>query len=108
MPWLLLSVAIVTEVIGTMALKMSNGLTVLVPSLVVAAGYGTSFWILAIVLKSLDVGTAYAVWSGAGTALVAIIGMVLFKEPMSAMKAVCIGLIVLGVVGLHMAEGKAA
>ncbi|MDD9878119.1 MAG: multidrug efflux SMR transporter, partial [Magnetovibrio sp.] len=102
----LLALAIVTEVIGTLALKFSHGFTVLVPSLFVAAGYGLSIWFLALTLKSLDVGTAYAIWAGAGTALTAIAGVIIFKEPVTVLKTACVAMIILGVLGLHLAEGK--
>lgn len=104
MHWLLLTGAIVAEVIGTLALKMSNGFTVLVPSLVVGIGYLTAFALLGLSLKVLDVGTAYAIWAGVGTALVSIAGVILFKEPMTAMKTASVVMIIAGVVGLHLAE----
>jgi len=106
MPWFLLALAIVTEVIGTTALKFAHGFTVLVPSLVVAAGYGASIWFLALSLKSINVGTAYAIWAGCGMALIAVIGVIVFKEPMTMIKAACIALIIAGVFGLHLAEGR--
>jgi len=108
MPWIYLALAIITEVIGTMALKYANGFTVLVPSLIVAVGYGISIWFLALSLKTIDVGTAYAIWAGCGTALIAIAGVIVFKEPMTALKSACLAMIIFGVIGLHMAEGKAA
>ena len=107
MPWFLLALAILSEVVGTLALKMSNGLSMLIPSIIVVVGYSTSFWFLALCLKSLDVGTAYAIWAGTGTALVCIAGIFLFKEPMTAIKAMSLALVILGVVGLHWAEGRA-
>ncbi len=107
MPWYLLALAILSEVVGTLALKMSNGFSILIPSMIVVAGYSTSFWFLALCLKSLNVGTAYAIWAGAGTALISIAGVFLFKEPMTVIKAVSLVLVILGVVGLHWGEGKA-
>ncbi|MBT3909164.1 MAG: multidrug efflux SMR transporter [Rhodospirillaceae bacterium] len=106
MPWFLLALAIVAEVIGTVALKFSLGFTVFMPSLIVAAGYGVSIWFLALALKVINLGTAYAIWAGAGTALVALTGVILFKEPMTILKAACVGFIILGVFGLHFAEAK--
>ena len=106
MPWFVLALAILSEVVGTLALKMSNGFSILFPSIIVVVGYGTSLWFLALCLKSLDVGTAYAIWAGVGTALVSIAGVFLFKEPMTAVKVVSLTFIILGVVGLHWAEGK--
>ena len=107
MPWYLLALAILSEVVGTLALKISNGFSILIPSIIVVVGYSTSFWFLALCLKSLNVGTAYAIWAGAGTAVVSIAGVFLFKEPMTVIKAVSLVLVILGVVGLHWGEGKA-
>ena len=107
MPWYLLALAILSEVVGTLALKISNGFSVLIPSIIVVVGYSTSFWFLALCLKSLNVGTAYAIWAGAGTAVISIAGVFLFKEPMTVIKAVSLVLVILGVVGLHWSEGKA-
>ena len=106
MPWYFLALAILSEVVGTLALKISNGFSALIPSIIVVVGYSTSFWFLALCLKSLNVGTAYAIWAGAGTAVVSIAGVFLFKEPMTIIKAVSLVLVILGVVGLHWGEGK--
>jgi small multidrug resistance pump len=100
---LLLSVAIVTEVAGTVALRYSDGFTRLLPSAAVVLGYGISFWLLALVLRELSVGTTYAVWSAAGTALIAVVGMLAFGEPATALKVASLALIILGVVGLNLA-----
>ena len=107
MPWYLLALAILSEVVGTLALKISNGFSFLIPSIIVVVGYSTSFWFLALCLKSLNVGTAYAIWAGAGTAVISIAGVFLFKEPMTVTKAVSLVFIILGVFGLHWGEGKA-
>jgi len=100
---LLLSFAIVTEVAGTVALRYSDGFTRLAPSAVVVVGYGVSFWLLALVLRELSVGTTYAVWSAAGTALIAVIGVLAFGEPATALKLASLALIIIGVVGLNLA-----
>jgi multidrug transporter EmrE-like cation transporter len=100
---LLLSLAIVTEVAGTVALRYSDGFTRLVPSAVVVLGYGISFWLLALVLRELSVGTTYAVWSAAGTALIAVVGVFAFGEPATALKLASLALIIIGVVGLNLA-----
>ena len=100
---LLLSLAIVTEVAATIALRFTDGFTRVVPSTVVVLGYGISFWLLALVLRELSIGTTYAVWSAAGTALIAAIGVFAFGEPATALKVASLGLIILGVVGLNMA-----
>ena len=106
MPWFLLGLAIVTEVIGTLALKISNGFTVWLPSIIVVLGYGFSFWFLSLSLKVLQVGVAYAIWAGVGTALIAMAGVIIFKEPLNILKVVSITLIVLGVVGLNLAQNS--
>jgi small multidrug resistance pump len=100
---LLLSFAIVTEVAATVALRYSDGFTKLLPSAVVVLGYGISFWLLALVLRELSVGTTYAVWSAAGTALIAAVGVLAFGEPATALKLASLGLIIIGVVGLNLA-----
>jgi multidrug transporter EmrE-like cation transporter len=100
---LLLSLAIVTEVAGTVALRYTDGFTRVLPSAVVVIGYGVSFWLLALVLKELSIGLTYAVWSAAGTALIAAIGVFAFGEPATALKLASLGLIILGVVGLNLA-----
>ena len=100
---LLLSFAIVTEVAGTVALRYSEGFTKLFPSAVVVLGYGTSFWLLALVLRELSIGTTYAVWSAAGTALIAALGILAFGEPATALKLASLALIIIGVVGLNLA-----
>jgi multidrug transporter EmrE-like cation transporter len=99
---LLLSLAIVTEVAGTVALRYSEGFTRPLPSAVVVVGYGISFWLLALVLKELSIGTTYAVWSAAGTALIATIGVLAFGEPATALKLASLALIVAGVIGLNL------
>jgi small multidrug resistance pump len=100
---LMLSFAIAAEVIATVALKASDGFSRPVPSAVVVAGYLLSFWLLALVLKQLSVGTTYAIWSAAGTAAVALIGIAMYGEAASALKLASLGLIVLGVIGLNAA-----
>ena len=99
---LLLTFAIVTEVVGTVALRYSDGFTRLAPSAVVVLGYGASFWLLALVLKQLSIGTTYAVWSAAGTALIAAFGIFALGEPATALKLASLGLIVVGVIGLNL------
>ncbi|QYJ14558.1 Nicotine metabolites export pump subunit NepA [Rubrobacter xylanophilus DSM 9941] len=102
MSWLLLLGAIAAEVAGTFSLKLSEGLSRLGPSLMVAAFYGLSFYLLALVLKRMDVGVAYAVWSGLGTALVAIVGIALFGEELTAVKTLALALIIAGVMLLNL------
>ena len=103
MPVLFLSIAILSEVAGTIALKYTEGFTRLGPAAAVVAGYGVSFWMLALVLRELPIGLTYAVWAAAGTALIAAIGIVAFGEPATTLKLLSLGLIIAGVVGLNMA-----
>lgn len=104
MCWIWLFVAILLEVAATVFMKLSNGFSKLVPTLIMALLYGISFFPLAIALKKMEVSTAYAVWSAVGTALVTMIGMFLFKETMSMLKVFAIALIILGVVTLNLTE----
>ncbi len=102
---LILGFAIASEVIATLALKASEGFSRPLPAAIVVVGYGLSFWLLALVLKHLSVGTTYAVWSAVGTAAIALIGMFAYGEAANALKLASLGLIVLGVVGLNAAGG---
>ena len=103
MPGLLLAIAIVAEVGGTVALKYADGFTKAGPSALVIAGYGLSCWMLALVLRDLPIGLTYAVWAAAGTALIAAVGILAFGEPATTLKLLSLGLIIAGVVGLNMA-----
>ncbi len=93
------------EVAGTTALKMSDGFSRLVPSLLVAVFYGLSFFLFALALKRIDLGVAYAIWAGLGTALVATIGIVWFGEAVTMIKLISLVLIIAGVVGLNLSGG---
>lgn len=101
-PWLLLAVAIVAEVIATSALKASDGFTRLLPSVVVVAGYGLSFYLLALTLRTIPVGVVYAVWSGVGIALISLIGWVVFKQRLDAAAWLGLAMIVGGVVVIRV------
>lgn len=103
MPAILLTIAILAEVAGTVALKYTDGFTNLGPSALVVAGYGLSFWMLALVLRDLPIGLTYAVWAAVGTALIAAIGIVAFGEPATTLKLLSLALIILGTVGLNAA-----
>jgi len=102
--WGLLAVAIVFEVIGTVCMRLSNGLSAAAPSILLFVCYALAFACNSLVVKTLDLSITYAVWSGAGTVATAIIGFWLFRESDTALKLVCIGLIVIGVIGLHAAS----
>ncbi|SAL45697.1 small multidrug resistance protein [Caballeronia terrestris] len=98
----LLAVAIVAEVVATSALRASDGFTRLVPSLIVVAGYGLSFYLLSLTLRSLPVGIVYAVWSGAGIVLITAVAAFLFKQVPDLPAVLGMGLIVAGVVVLNV------
>ena len=100
--WLLLALAIVAEVVGTSALKASEGFSRLWPSVVVVAGYGVAFYCLSLALRHIPVGIAYAVWSGAGTVLIAAIGVLAFRQKIDAAGVFGIALIVAGVLVLNL------
>ena len=102
MNWLFLSIAIVAEVIGTSALKAADGFTRLGPSLVVAVGYGISFYFLSLALRGIPVGVAYAVWSGVGIVLISVIGWLAYGQSLDGPAALGIALIVAGVVVLNV------
>jgi small multidrug resistance pump len=95
--WVLLVAAIATEVVGTLALRASDGLSRLVPTIIVIVGYLASFGLLAVVLKTMPVGIVYAIWSAVGVALVAVLGKVLFDDPVPPLAMIGMVLIVGGV-----------
>jgi len=105
MYWLYLFLAIVLEVIGTTCMKLSQGFTKALPSVGVVVFYVLSLIFLTLTLKKIGVSVAYAVWSGVGTALIASVGILWFKEPLTAVKIISLGLIILGVVGLNLSSG---
>jgi small multidrug resistance pump len=103
MTWLYLATAIATEIVATIALKHAHGFTRPLPSALVVVGYGLSFLFLSLTLRGLSVSATYAIWSGAGTAALALIGVAALGEPLTALKAGSVALIVVGVVGLNLA-----
>lgn len=98
----LLAVAIAIEVGATAVLPRAAGFTDPFWSVIVLAGYGVSIWMLTVVVKQMPVSVTYAVWSGAGTALVAVVGMIWLHEPMTAIKLAALALIIAGVVLLNV------
>ncbi|MGW7414209.1 DMT family transporter [Streptomyces sp. NPDC054863] len=102
MPYVLPAAAIAAEVAGTTAMKYSDGFSRLWPSLATVVGYLVAFGLLARALKSMPVGTAYAIWAGVGTAAVAVIGTVFLGESASAVKLAGIVLVIGGVVLLNL------
>ena len=104
--WFLLACAIALEVAGTTSMKLSEGFTKVVPSLLLFVFYAASFVALTFTLKKIEVSIAYAVWSGVGTALITAIGVFYFRESLTALKIFSILLIIAGVMGLHLSGGK--
>ncbi len=102
MGYLYLSVAIAAEVIATSALKASHGFTRPLPTTVVVVGYGISFYLLSLVLKTVPVGVAYAIWSGAGIVLIALVGWLLLKQTLDAPALAGMALIVAGVAVIQL------
>lgn len=101
--YLLLALAIVSEVVGTLVLKMSEGFTKVIPTIFVFVGYLSAFASLGLGLsKGLSMGVAYGIWAGVGTALVAIMGIFLFKENLNVWGFLGLALIIIGVVLLEM------
>ena len=102
MNWIYLAIAGVLEVAWAIGLKYTEGWTRLVPSLVTAALMIASFYFLSMAVRTLPIGTAYAVWTGIGTVGAAILGMFLFDEPRDVVRVLCILLIIAGIAGLKV------
>ena len=102
MAWVLLGIAILAEIAGTLSLKASNGLSRLWPSLGVLFGYATAFTLMAMSLKKLDVGVTYAIWSGVGIIGAAIGGYIFFDQQLSKMTIIGMAIIVAGVVVMNL------
>ena len=101
-PWLTLAIAIVAEVIGTTALKASDGFTRLWPSAIVVVGYGVSFYCLSLVLRSIPVGITYAVWSGLGIVLISLVAFAVYGQRIDLAGLIGMGLIIAGVLALNL------
>ncbi|MBM9538486.1 DMT family transporter [Desulfobulbus alkaliphilus] len=100
--WIFLSVAIISEVVATSALKASDGFSRLWPSLIVVAGYGAAFFFLSLTLKTIPVGVAYAIWAGAGIALIALISWLILGQTLDIPAIIGLLLIVAGVVVINV------
>ncbi|MGD0897291.1 MAG: multidrug efflux SMR transporter [Thermoguttaceae bacterium] len=107
MSWLYLVAAVVVETIGTACMKLSEGFHKLVPSVLLFIFYALSFGLITLAVKGerIEVSVAYAIWSGAGTALIAVVGILWFQESVTLLKVVSLAMIVLGVVGLNIGGG---
>jgi small multidrug resistance pump len=97
MGYVYLGIAIVAEVIGTSTLKASDGFTRLLPSLITVGTYACAFYFLSLTLRTIPVGIAYAIWSGIGIVLIALIGVFWFRQPLDLAAVIGLGLIIAGV-----------
>jgi len=104
MPWLILVCAGLLEIVWAVALKQSNGLSRLWPSVIGVGGAVLSFALLALALRQLPAGTGYAVWVGIGAVGVAVAGMIVFGEAASVARVLFLSIIVVGIVGLRLVE----
>ncbi len=104
MSWIYLILAIIFETLATTFLKLSNGFSVLIPSVGTILGYILCFLFLSYALKTIDISIAYAIWGAFGILLISIIGMLFFHETISILKISSIILIILGTVGLRLAN----
>ncbi len=102
MPWVYLAIAVMFETIGTTALKASDGFTRLWPTVLVALAYGVSFWLLSMVLRTIPVGIAYAIWSGLGICLIAGIGYVVFGQRLDLPAVLGLGMIIAGIIVIQL------
>ncbi len=102
MSWVFLGLAVLLEVAGTTCMKLSAGFARVVPSVLMGIFYVLSLSSLTLALRRIDVSMAYAIWSGLGTALLTLLGAIVFKEAVSPAKLASIALIVVGVVALHL------
>ncbi len=102
MHWIYLAIAIVSEVIATSALKATDGFTRLIPSLIVAAGYASAFYFLTLTLRVIPLGIAYAIWSGVGIVLVALVGWAVYRQSLDLPSIVGIAFIITGVAILNL------
>ncbi len=103
-----LAIAIISEVIATSALKESEGFSNLIPSAIVVVGYGLAFYMLSLVLKTMDVGTAYAIWAGLGVVLVSIVSAIMFKQVPDFPAIVGMMLIIAGVFVINIYSNTTA
>lgn len=102
MNWLILFIAGIFEISWAIGLKLSHGFTQIIPSIFTIVTMILSFYFLAAALKSIPLGTAYAVWTGIGTLGTVVLGIILFKEPISVMRIFCILMILSGITGLKI------
>jgi quaternary ammonium compound-resistance protein SugE len=108
MAWVVLFFAGIFEIVWAVGLKYTDGFTRLWPTVVTAVALVASMALLGIAIRALPLGTAYAVWTGIGTVGTAVLGILVFREPATALRIVCIGLIVAGIIGLKVASTRAS
>lgn len=108
MSWIYLFIAIVAEVIATSSLKASEGFSRPLPAVLTVIGYAIAFYFLALTLRHIPVGIAYAVWSGCGVVLISLVGLFLFKQRLDLPAMIGIGLIIAGVLVLNLRSAAAA
>ena len=102
MAYIYLLLAIISEVVGTSALKASDGFKNWVPNVIVIVGYGLAFYFLSLVLKSIPVGVAYAIWSGLGIVLISLVGYIYFKQRLDFPAVIGMALIISGVIVINI------
>ena len=100
----LLGLAIASEVVGTILLRVSDGFSKPLPAVGVVVTYLISVWLLALVLKELEIGFAYAVWAGVGTAVVAVVGVMAWDESLNVLKVMSLMAVIAGVIGLNLSS----
>lgn len=102
MSYLFLTIAIIAEVIATSALKASQGFSVLMPSIIMILGYAVALFFLSLTLKTIPVGIAYAIWSGAGIVLISTVGWIFFKQHLDLAAIIGLGLMLAGIIVINV------
>ena len=106
MPWIYLAIAGLFECAWAIGIKYTDGFSKLLPSVLTITAMGISLWLLSLAMKSIPIGTAYAVWTGIGAVGVAILGMILFGESRELIRILCLLLIISGIVGLRLVSSQ--
>jgi quaternary ammonium compound-resistance protein SugE len=106
MAWIFLLIAGIFEIVWAIGLKYTEGFSKAVPSFITIAGMGISFYFLSMAVKTLPIGTAYAIWTGIGAAGAVILGMVLFGEPRNFLRLMFVAFILIGIIGLKATSGS--
>lgn len=102
MSYLFLTIAIIAEVVATSALKASQGFSVLMPSIITILGYAVALFFLSLTLKTIPVGIAYAIWSGAGIVLISTVGWIFFKQHLDLAAIIGLGLMLAGIIVINV------